>query len=112
MQGAVGGGEPGDVVPAALDAEQQSLLARELHARDDVRRAEAADHERRAPVDHRVPDGPGVLVAWVTGKEQGALEPRLQALERGGLNVDGLSIQGGCVHVPLLSLEMLPCSFA
>ena len=54
-----------DVVAATLHGEQQILLPRELNARDHVGHAEALCHQRRLPVDHRVPELAGSLVPLV-----------------------------------------------
>ena len=62
-QRAVADREAGDVVAAALDREQEAVLARERDAGDDVGHAEAARDRRRPAVDHRVPDRARRLVA-------------------------------------------------
>jgi hypothetical protein len=80
-QRAVGRGQAGDVVPPALDAQQQVVLARELHAGNHVGSAQAAGDRGGVLVDHCVPHGPGFLVADIAGEDHRAPQARLQAVE-------------------------------
>ena len=62
---AVGRGEPREAVSTTANGDLELLAPRELDGGDDVGDAGAADDERRTPVDHRVPDGPSLVVARV-----------------------------------------------
>ncbi len=73
--------EAGDVVAAALDGKRDVLLARGVHARDYVRRAEAAHDGRGPAVDHGVPHGAGVVVAGLARQQQGPAKLGLQIVE-------------------------------
>ena len=57
----------GHVVAAALDREQQVLLAREVDGVDDVRGAGALHDQRRLAVDQPVPDRARVVIARIAG---------------------------------------------
>jgi hypothetical protein len=59
-----------------------SPRSREPHPRDHVVSAETAHDQRGPPVDHGVPDGAGVVVAAVTGHEDGSSQSRLQSGDR------------------------------
>jgi hypothetical protein len=59
-----------DAMAPAADRDEQVVGAGELDGRDDVGHSGAADDERRAPVDHAVPDFAGGLVAGVHGTQQ------------------------------------------
>ena len=63
----------GDVVAAAAHGEQEVVVGRESDGVLNVGRAGAAGDQRRAPVDHGVPDRPRLVVAGVGRAEQ---EPR------------------------------------
>ncbi len=99
-QRAVGRGQARDVVSAALDAEQELVLARELHAGDHVGDAEAARDDRGTSVDHGVPDGPGLLVAGVARHEHRSAQARLQAVERVLLQLDLATFHRLRSHAP------------
>jgi hypothetical protein len=58
----------GDVVPVALDREEQVLLAREVDGVDDVGRSGALDDQRGPAVDESVPERAGIVVALVPGR--------------------------------------------
>ena len=98
-QRAVGRGQARDVVAAALDAEQQVVGSRELHARDHVADAEAPHHRGGPSVDHGVPDGPGLVVAGVGWHEQGSPQARLQTVECFLLEVDLPAVKCSHSHV-------------
>ena len=66
----VADGTAGDVVAAAAHGEQQAELAREINRPRHVRRVLTAHDDCRAPIDHRVPDRPRLVVARVAGQEQ------------------------------------------
>jgi hypothetical protein len=59
----------GDVVAAALDRDEQVLLAREVDGVDDIGRAAALHDQRRSTVDQPVPDRARVVVAWIAGSQ-------------------------------------------
>lgn len=67
-QRAVSHSQACNVVSSALDAKKEVIFARELHARDHVRDAQAARDSGGPSVNHGVPDGAHVVVAGVTGK--------------------------------------------
>jgi len=100
QQRAVGDGQTRDVVSATLDAEQDVVFARKLHARDHVGDAEAARDDGGLPVDHGVPDGSGLLIAGVVRLEQLPTETRLQTVTRVLLQVDLAALQGSRSHCP------------
>ena len=56
----------GDVVAAAAHREQKLRVPRELDRIDDIGSAHAARDNRRAAVDHRVPDRAGGFVSVLT----------------------------------------------
>jgi hypothetical protein len=84
-EGTVADGLAGDVVAAAFDGDEQAVLAGELHAMHDVGGVDAAGDERRAAVDHAVPDLAGVAVVAVAGGQQAA--PQGLAQRRGRLRL-------------------------
>ena len=56
----------GDVVAAAPHRKQKLRVPRELYSLDDIGSAHALRDDRRAAVDHRVPDGTGGFVSVLT----------------------------------------------
>ena len=62
-EAAVGKGLARDAVPAASHRNLEAVTARQHYRRDHVRGGRAARDDRRFLVDHRVPDGPGFVVA-------------------------------------------------
>src|ERR1700730_387666 len=56
---------PGDVVSAAANRKQKTMLAREPNRSNDVRGASATDNSARVAVDHRIPDRACLIVARV-----------------------------------------------
>ena len=87
-QRAVGRGQARDVVPATFDAEQEVVVARELHARDHVGAAEAARDGDGPSIDHGVPNGSGLFVAGLARQRHGSPEPRFQTVDGVPLQVD------------------------
>jgi hypothetical protein len=73
-------GEPGDIVTAALHGHADARIARKVHTGDDVGGADAARNQRRAPVDHRVPDGAGFVVPGIVLADQGAAKRGAQRI--------------------------------
>ena len=63
---------PGDVVPPAAYRDEQMVRGGEADGSLHVGRAGASGDEGRPPVDHRVPDRAGVVVARVAGAQEGA----------------------------------------
>ena len=80
-QGAVSDGQAGDVVAAALDAEQEVVFARKPHALDHIGDAETASDDRGPSVEHAVPDRSRVVVTHVTWREYRPTEPRLPTVD-------------------------------
>ena len=76
-QAAVRHGLARHVVAAAADRGRQAVLAGHVDRGHHVLRAGAAQDQAGAPVDHGVPDQPGLLIAWV-------MRPYDLALERAG----------------------------
>ena len=81
----VAAAEPGTVVAAAADGEQQALLAGEVHGGDDVGRVDRARDEARALVDHAVVERANGVVVRVGRAD----EPAAKSLLEGG---DGLVV--------------------
>ena len=71
----VGEGGAGDVVPTAFDAQQQPVVAGELHGYGDVAGGDRLNDERRSPGRQGVPHQHGTIPALVAGAEQAALDP-------------------------------------
>ena len=76
----VAGRITGEVVAAATHSHEQLVLAGKVYRRYDVRDASAADDQRRALVDHRVPHPMGYLVVRIAGTEHGPRTCALKAL--------------------------------
>src|SRR5438128_10741346 len=72
-----------DAVASATDRDEQVVGTGELDGRDDVGHPGAAHDERRAPVDHAVPDFAGGLVAGVHGTQQLATHAGPESLNGG-----------------------------
>jgi hypothetical protein len=62
----------GDVVAASAHRHQELLVACERDCVDDVGGTQAAHHQPRTSVDHRVPDRAGGVVAILAGERDGA----------------------------------------
>ena len=75
-------GKPGDVVAAALDRERQPVLARRANAGDDVGGTEAANDDGGAPVDHRVPQRTRIVIAGISGAQNGTAHAAPQFLRQ------------------------------
>ncbi len=65
-----------DVVAAAAHGQEQIVVPRKAHRQRDVGRAGTAGDQRRAAIDHGVPDGAGLVVARCARREQSAEQPR------------------------------------
>ena len=65
----------GDVVTAALDREEQVLLAGEVDGVDDVRGPGALHDQRRPAVDQPVPDRAGIVVALIARPQDRSPNP-------------------------------------
>ena len=70
----------GDVVTAAPHRRRQPEVAGGIDRGHDVRRAGTGKDQARTLVDHRVPDGPGLLVVRAVRLDDRAAEPALQGL--------------------------------
>jgi hypothetical protein len=77
------------VVAAALDREAQVVLACDVHARHHVGNPGTPEDGHRIAVDHRVPDGPGVVVAGVAGVQQVTTGAVTERLDRGACSGHG-----------------------
>src|SRR6185436_15306810 len=90
--------EAGDVVASTLDAEQEIVLARKLHARDHIGGAEAADDGGGLPVEHPVPDGPGLFIAGIARHGYRSTETHLQCVQSLLLQVELAAIRRHRFH--------------
>ena len=81
---AVADGTSGDVVAAAAHRDRQAALVGEADRLDDVGRAGAPHDDARPPVDHRVPDGAGFLVAVLAVEAGRSAQVRSQCFHIGG----------------------------
>ena len=79
-QPAIGQRLAGDVVTAAPHRRRQPEVAGGIDRGHDVRRAGTGQDQARTLVDHRVPDGPGLLVVRAVRLDDRAAEPALQGL--------------------------------
>ena len=79
---AVAHGVPGHAVAASANRYEKIVVAGERHRSDHVGGARTSYDERRVPVDHRVEDRAGAVVAVLAGTENAAADPRAKALER------------------------------
>src|SRR4051812_4086131 len=87
----------GDIVSSAAHREHEPVIAGEAHRLYDVVGAGAAHDDRRLAVDHRVPDGPGVFVAWSPWREHGAFYRGRESLDENPIKGEVESI--GCANV-------------
>ena len=74
-------GGSGDVVAPALDAEQQPVVAGEPDRGGDVVRRGRLEDQGGEPGRHAVPDRDGIVPTLVAGRQQPALNPRVQVLQ-------------------------------
>ena len=109
-QSALANGQPGDVVPTAFDRQLHAVLTRGIHARDDVRYAEAPCDQRRTPIDHRVPDGARLVESRIAGAQEGPPDPPLQMVDNGLVALDLLGHRHGAS--PRLGSSRGPYSIA
>jgi len=72
----------GDVVAAALDRDEQVLLAREGDGVDDIGCAAALHDQRRSTVDQPVPERAGIVVARIAGSQNRSAQSVLEDLGR------------------------------
>src|SRR5581483_11667416 len=84
-QPAVTRGVAGDAVSAAADRHHELVVARELDRPNHVGLASTAGDERRLLVDHRVPDTPRLVVAWLARCEQLAMQRGPEMADRSGI---------------------------
>ncbi|MDT4856016.1 hypothetical protein FQZ97_903910 [compost metagenome] len=71
-----------DVVAAAAHGHRQTVLAREIHRQPHVRDARASQNDRRAAVDHGIPDFAGIVVARRAGNQDLAPCGCLEGIQR------------------------------
>jgi hypothetical protein len=69
-QPALAGGEARHVVPSPANREREAVIASEDHTPYDVRRVGGPRDDRRAPVDHSVPEAPSLVIGWVSRPDQ------------------------------------------
>jgi hypothetical protein len=79
-QAAVAERVTGHAVPAPAHGDQQLVVAGEVDRGDHVLRSGTARHQRRAPVDHAVPDLARRVVVRVTWQDQLTSQARSQAV--------------------------------
>src|SRR5262249_2753198 len=73
--------QTGGIVSAGADRRMKSLSRGEAHGGDHILDAGAARDRGGTAVDHRVPDAPRRVVAWVRGGEKFTAELALQGVE-------------------------------
>ena len=95
---------------AAAHRDMQSVIPREIHRRDDVRRSAAAGDQRRLSVEHAVPQLACRVVGVIAGAQQWPAQARLKLLDRLVRNaVAGRTNNGAVAHlVPLFGFLALP----
>ena len=100
LHAAFAGGLAGVAVPAALDRQQQVLLASKVHGRADIRGAARLDDQRRVLVDRLVAYVPGNVVAGIAGQQQRAAQAVLQLLQVAGRERRGPAAAADCGNIP------------
>jgi hypothetical protein len=103
-QAAVGKGSPGDVVPTALDREQDSVRLGEPDRGAHVVHRERLHHERGALRVHGVPDPNGLFEAGIALPKGPSVEGRREAVQRFGTDVDDGSVERGHPHAVITSV--------
>ncbi len=96
QQAAVGDGQARDVVAATLDRDRNVVLAREADGLDHVGDAQGLHDRGGPPIEHRVPDGPRVVVAGRVREEQAAAQARPQGLEWKVRRLERRALGGWC----------------
>ncbi len=92
---AVGECRAGDVVAAALDAQQQAVVRGEPHDGGHVLGRDRLDDQHGCRGDHGVPDQDGLVPALVPGREQRAPEPGAEVLDASGGQADAPAVESG-----------------
>ena len=87
-------------VPAALDRQQQVLLAGKVHGRADVGGAARLNDQRRMLVDRLVAYVPRNVVAGIAGQQQRAAQAVLQLLQVGGRECRGTAAAADSGDIP------------
>ncbi len=72
----------GDIVPAAANGRYQFMAPGEANGGHDVGAAGTAHDDRRSPVDHGVPDRPGLRIALVLGDQDLSMNVLPQPVHR------------------------------
>jgi hypothetical protein len=62
----------------ASHGQRETLLPREVHRRDDIRRGAAPEDRRRRAIDHAVPHSARLIVAGVPSADDGPVESRAE----------------------------------
>ena len=88
-----------DVVAAAANGDRTVVLAGEAHRVEHVGGAPAADDQRRAPIDHRVPDRARTVVRRVAWLDRAAQQSRAEVLDSAGRHRQGFyEVDVHCGH--------------
>ena len=70
--------QAGDIVASSADADFQAMVAAEAHRRGHISSARAAGDDRRALVNHRVPDSSRLVVAVLVRQQNLSLDLAVQ----------------------------------
>ena len=89
-EAAVGRGVPDRAVATTADRDLEVTLAAEADGSDDVLDVQGSDDQGRSPIEHRVPDPPGIVVAGGIGRHDLALERAAKFVELGARRHDGI----------------------
>ena len=98
---ALADGVAGDVVPAAAHGQRCARLTREIDRGHHICGTGAAHDHARTPVDHRVPDAAGGVIAFLAGNQHGTPHPPLELLDhrlRNHRHVTGELLQAETGH--------------
>ncbi len=74
-------GAPRDVVTGALDRHQQAVFTAKAHRLHHVGDAAATHDQRRVAIDHRVPNGSGLIISWRLWCDDLPTDPPRQLIE-------------------------------
>jgi hypothetical protein len=88
-------GLAGIVMPTTADRYEKAVFARKANTADDIGRAGTARDQRRALVDHAVPDLAGGIVALIFGAQQFAAKVGCELVDYRVIDNPFSSIRGG-----------------
>jgi hypothetical protein len=71
----------GDAMRTATNGYRQGIVTPVIHRRHHIRGAAASDDDRRAPIDHGVPDTTALVVPWIIRCDDRPAMGRLQLFE-------------------------------